>query len=104
MTRHTLRYQETLPNGKKYYVLDQSQEGPFDNTDVYTVPAGHYFMMGDNRDDSNDSRAEVGYVPAENLVGKAEIIFYSYNGTTPFWQFWNWPWEIRYDRLFNWID
>lgn len=104
MTRHTLRYRETLPNGKSYYVLDQTPDGPFDNTDVYTVPPGHYFMMGDNRDDSNDSRADVGYVPAENLVGKAELIFYSYDGTTPFWQFWNWPWEIRYDRLFTWID
>ncbi len=104
MERHTLRYQETLPNGKKYYVLDQSPDGAYDNTDVYTVPAGHYFMMGDNRDDSNDSRAEVGFVPAENLVGKAEIIFYSYDGTKPFWEFWNWPWEIRYERLFNWID
>jgi len=104
MTRHTLRYKETLPEGRTYFVLDQTPEGPFDNTDVYTVPAGHYFMMGDNRDDSNDSRADVGYVPAENLVGKAELIFYSYDGTTPFWQFWNWPWEIRYDRLFSWID
>jgi signal peptidase I len=104
MTRHTLRYRETLPNGKSYTVLDTTPDGAFDNTDVYTVPAGHYFMMGDNRDDSNDSRAEVGYVPAENLVGKAQVIFYSYDGTSPFWQFWNWPWEIRYDRLFSWID
>jgi signal peptidase I len=104
MTRHTQRYQETLPNGKQYYVLDERSDSLFDNTDVFTVPAGHYFMMGDNRDDSNDSRGDVGFVPDENLVGKAEIIFYSYDGTTPFWQFWNWPWEIRYDRLFNWID
>ncbi|HEX2593562.1 MAG TPA: signal peptidase I [Rhizomicrobium sp.] len=104
MTRHTLRYKETLPNGKSYFVLDTYPDGPFDNTDVYTVPPGHYFMMGDNRDDSNDSRADVGYVPSENLVGKAQIIFYSYDGSAPFWQFWNWPWEIRYDRLFTWID
>ena len=102
--RPVRQWLETLPGGRSHRILDEVDNGFLDNTAEYTVPAGHYFMMGDNRDDSNDSRAEVGYVPSENLVGKAEIIFYSYNGTTPFWQFWNWPWEIRYDRLFNWID
>ena len=64
------RYEETLPNGVKYTVLDQTTNGRFDNTGVYEVPAGHYFMMGDNRDNSTDSRATcagVGYVPFENL-------------------------------------
>ena len=76
------RYEETLPNGVKYYVLDSEPNGQFDNVGPYKVPAGHYFMMGDNRDNSTDSREQsprygVGYVPYENLVGRAEIIFFS---------------------------
>ena len=101
---HVPRYRETLPDGKAHDVLDRDPNGPADNTDVYIVPPGHYFMMGDNRDNSDDSRAGVGYVPAENLVGKAEFIFFSTNGTARFWEFWKWPWTIRYDRLFTVID
>jgi signal peptidase I len=76
------RFEETLPNGVKYLVLDSESNGPFDNVGPYKVPAGHYFMMGDNRDNSTDSRAlwGVGYVPFENLVGRAEIIFFSVDG------------------------
>ena len=105
--RHVKRYRETLPGGKSYYVLDRDENGPGDNTQVYTVPAGHYFMMGDNRDNSADSRREVGnvgFVPAENLVGRAELIFFSADGEEPIWEFWYWPWEIRYSRLFTIID
>jgi signal peptidase I len=101
------RYRETLPGGKSYYVLDRDEDGPGDNTQVYTVPPGHYFMMGDNRDNSADSRFEVGgfgFVPAEDLEGKAEIIFFSAGGDAPIWEFWYWPWEIRYNRLFTVID
>ncbi|HUJ46709.1 MAG TPA: signal peptidase I [Rhizomicrobium sp.] len=101
---HVPRYKETLPNGKSYYVLDRIPNGAADNTEVFTVPPGHYFMMGDNRDNSNDSRADVGYVPAENLVGKAEVIFFSVNGTAHWWEIWKWPWAIRYDRLPTVID
>lgn len=104
VVEHVPRYKETLPNGKSYYVLDRIQNGAADNTPVYTVPPGHYFMMGDNRDNSNDSRADVGYVPAENLVGKAEILFFSTNGTAHWWQVWNWPWTIRYNRIGMIID
>jgi len=70
-------YEETLPSGKKYTVLDSDPNGPFDNVGPYKVPKGHYFMMGDNRDNSTDSRASwgVGYVPFENLIGRAEIIY-----------------------------
>ena len=96
---HVPQYRETLPGGKTYLTLDRDPEGPADNTDVYTVPAGHYFMMGDNRDNSADSRTEVGYVPAENLEGKAEFRFFSTNGSARFWEVWKWPFAIRYMRL-----
>src|SRR5580692_1779313 len=101
---HVPRYRETLPNGKSYYVLDRIADGPEDNTDVYVVPPGHYFMMGDNRDNSADSRTAVGYVPAANLVGKAELIFFSTDGSAHIWEFWKWPAAIRYSRLFTFID
>jgi signal peptidase I len=104
MESHVARYKETLPGGKSYYVLDRIQNGQADNTPVFTVPPGHYFMMGDNRDNSNDSRAEVGYVPAENLVGKAEIIFFSTNGSAHWWEVWKWPWTVRYGRIASIID
>jgi len=101
---HVPQYKETLPNGKSYLTLDRDPDGPEDNTDVYVVPAGHYFMMGDNRDNSADSRTEVGYVPAENLEGKAEFRFFSTDGSARFWEVWKWPFSIRYSRLFTPID
>jgi signal peptidase I len=76
------RFEETLPNGVKHYVLHWARESELDNAGPFNVPAGHYFVMGDNRDDSVDSRVQsprygVGYVPYENLVGRAEIVFFS---------------------------
>jgi signal peptidase I len=97
------RYRETLPGGRSYYVLDQIRDGLLDNTGLYEVPAGHYFMMGDNRDNSTDSRVSryVGFVPHENLVGPAQILFFSFDDTTHPLQFWRWPFAIRYGRLFD---
>ncbi|MCH7630432.1 MAG: signal peptidase I [Proteobacteria bacterium] len=97
------QYLETLPNGLSYNVLDLEPFGLSDNTPVYTVPGGHYFAMGDNRDNSADSRKPtsrgVGFIPAENLVGRAVIIFYSSNGNAKIWQVWKWFGAARGDRF-----
>jgi signal peptidase I len=101
--RHVARYLETLPNGVTYPVLDLVQDGFGDNTDVYKVPEGDFFMMGDNRDNSTDSRflSEVGFVPFQKLVGKAQIIFFSIDENTSFWEFWHWPTSVRWSRIFQ---
>src|SRR6266699_1167174 len=91
------QYIETLPNGRQHLIIKMGDNGPLDNTPVYDVPPGDYFMMGDNRDNSQDSRvlSAVGYVPAENLVGRAEFIFFSTDGSAPWWKVWQWPCAIR---------
>ena len=99
-------YIETLPNGREHLIIKIGDNGPLDNTQVYVVPPGEYFMMGDNRDNSQDSRvlSAVGYVPAENLVGRAEFIFFSTDGSARLWEFWKWPFAIRYSRLFHGVS
>ena len=98
------RYLETLPNGVSHCIIEIGDDMPLDNTGVFLVPPDHYFMMGDNRDNSADSRdpnSGVGYVPAENLVGRAQFTFFSTNGYAHWWEVWNWPFTIRYGRLFT---
>jgi signal peptidase I len=108
---------EALPGGKQHPILqkyesfdkdncgqaDSSDRCFMNNTAVYTVPADHVFGMGDNRDNSEDSRvlSAVGYIPLENLVGRAEFRFFSFDSNTPWWQVWKWPFAIRYSRLFT---
>lgn len=97
-------YQETLPNGVKYTVLDRREQHS-DNTREYTVPKGYYFMMGDNRDNSADSRdPSVGMVPLENFVGRAEVIFFSSDEKASLFKFWTWPFTTRWSRIFNGVD
>jgi len=99
-------YRETLPNGESHLIRERGDANFFDDTPVYEVPERHYFVMGDNRDSSQDSRAlqRVGYIPFENLVGRAEIVFFSHDGSAEIWEVWNWPVTIRYGRLFDGID
>jgi signal peptidase I len=102
-TTRVKRWRETLPNGVTYTTLDLIDNGFYDNTPVYEVPAGSYFMMGDNRDNSTDSRvlSQVGYVPLQNIVGKAQIIFFSIHEGERAWELWRWPWSVRWNRLFS---
>lgn len=96
-------YRETLPNGVAYDTLDLSPNSIGDDTREFVVPEGHFFMMGDNRDNSTDSRFSVGYVPAENLVGRANIIFFSIAGGASPLEIWKWPTEMRPSRLFSFV-
>jgi signal peptidase I len=106
------RYRETLPNGKSFLtqklseVCELNKLGQADNTEVFVVPPHAYFMMGDNRDDSADSRfpvanGGVGFVPEENLVGRARILFFSIDENASWFAPWRWPFEIRWTRIGN---
>jgi signal peptidase I len=95
------RFRETLPNGKSYEVLDFGTTFP-DNTQPYTVPANHVFMLGDDRDNSGDSRFEAGgfgFVPIENLVGKAQFTVFSTDGSANYLLPWTWFTAARWGRI-----
>ena len=99
-------YTETLPNGVTYKTLDLDPDSEGDNTAVFEVPPDHYFLMGDNRDNSLDSRWSpqqhgVGFVPYENLVGPARMIFFSVDNNAHPLAIWRWPSDMRWSRLFN---
>lgn len=102
--RITVRqYREFMPSGRSHLIVEQSDDGPLDNTPEFHVPAGYVFAMGDNRDNSLDSRVPgaVGMIPLENLVGRAEFIFFSVDGSARLWEVWGWPMAIRWTRLFS---
>jgi len=88
---------------KSYVTLNLDSESIGDNTGTYIVPKNHYFMMGDNRDNSLDSRfiEQVGYVPYENLIGRAEFLFFSSDRSIPLWKIWQWHKKYRLDRVFK---
>jgi signal peptidase I len=99
------RYDETLPNSVRHDILKATDQGEMNNTPVYQVPPDHLFAMGDNRDNSADSRFMngVGFVPMDNLVGRAEIIFFSIDAEHPWWEVWEWPLEVRWNRILMWV-
>jgi signal peptidase I len=102
-TVRVAQWRESLPDGVSYDTLQCSPQVDFpDDTGVYTVPAGYFFMMGDNRENSEDSRfPRVGFVPFENLVGRAQLIFFSVGGGASAWEVWRWAWSARWGRLFT---
>lgn len=95
-----MQYIETLPGGVMHKIYEESDSEALDNTDEVTVPEGHFFMMGDNRDNSQDSRV-IGVVPEDNLVGRADILFFSIEDTASIFKPWTWFGAIRYNRIFH---
>lgn len=102
--RYVPEYMETLPNGLEHKVLRESEEGqaPGDNTEEYVVPADHFFMVGDNRNQSSDSRYRLGPVHKDYLIGQAKIILFSFDsGILDLWKIWEWPEIVRLKRFMS---
>jgi signal peptidase I len=102
-------FREMLPGGRSHSIARCNPMIALNDIRAFVVPAGHYFMMGDNRDNSRDSRISpasggVGFVPAENLVGKAQAVFFSSDGSAGLLEFWRWPSAIRFSRLFHGVE
>ncbi len=97
-------YRETMAPGVSYVTYQEYDNGPLDNFGPTTVPPDHYFFMGDNRNNSSDSRTNVvGFVPKENIVGKAQFVWFSLDKDARFWEVWKWPYAIRWERMFRFI-
>ncbi|MBO7645246.1 MAG: signal peptidase I [Alphaproteobacteria bacterium] len=93
-------YTEILPNGVEHSIIEVDDSAPLDNTEEFIVPENHFFFMGDNRDNSADSRGEsVSYVPRDNLLGNVWFIWYSHNYYAPMLSVWNWGNKIRWNRF-----
>ena len=95
-----IEYKEKFENTNFHKIIESSDSDPYDNTIEFIVPENNFFFMGDNRDNSRDSRtSEVGFVPKKNLIGKAQIIFFSHNSEASFYEFWKWHKSIRFSRI-----
>ncbi|MBS0224590.1 MAG: signal peptidase I [Proteobacteria bacterium] len=102
-------YIETLPNGREHEIVEISDTERYDNTQTFVVPPKHFFMMGDNRDNSLDSRVAetaggVGFVPEENLVARADLLLMSHDPAVSWFDVAHWPEAFRMARLFHHVD
>lgn len=96
---HVTEYTETLPNGVRHSIIEYSDDAMFDNTPEFTVPEKHLFFMGDNRDNSGDSRADIGAVPRDYVLGKVWFVWYSHNYYSSMLAVWNWGSKMRWSRF-----